>query len=237
MKEKEEKDITAQCMLEEENLKRVEDKKMKAVATIASKEEANMTANAPTADVLEEEVRGGNENNQETGGMKDNGTHSNINNHMKELNSGAGTKDNDTDKTEEDPPPRKKKSRERIRRGKRIGGIKKNREVLPRTQSPPPQSLRKVDYRQRENNQTKLHPLLQNKLHTITRIKRKVIKTSIVLSGVDKYMEFTVGVPLIFIKMQVVDKHLVFEPVNPRNMPLLKPVDIPFYRTEMGEHI
>ena len=67
--------------------------------------------------------------------------------------------------------------------------------------------------------------------------KRKVVEASILLSGVDKYMEFTVGFPLIFIKMQVVDKHLVFEPVNPRNMPLLKPVDIPFYRTEMGEHI
>ena len=37
--------------------------------------------------------------------------------------------------------------------------------------------------------------------------------------------------------LQVVDKHLVFERVNPRNMPVLKPVDITFCHTEMGEHI
>ena len=48
------------------------------------------------------------------------------------------------------------------------------------------------------------------------------------LSGVNKYMEFTMGVLLFFTKLKVVDKHLVFEPVNPRNMPLLKPADIPF---------
>ena len=57
------------------------------------------------------------------------------------------------------------------------------------------------------------------------------------MSRVDKYMEFTMGVQLLFTKLQVVDKHLVFEPVNPRNMPLLKPANIPFYHTEMGEHI
>ena len=56
------------------------------------------------------------------------------------------------------------------------------------------------------------------------------------LSGVDKYMEFTMGVRLIFTKLRVVDKHLVFKPNNPRNMPLLKPADIPFCHTEMGEH-
>ena len=39
--------------------------------------------------------------------MKDNITHSNINNHLRELNSGAGAKDSDTNKTEEDPLPRK----------------------------------------------------------------------------------------------------------------------------------
>ena len=44
--------------------------------------------------------------------MKDNVTHSNINGHLRELNSRAGAKDNDTDKMEEDPFPRKKKSRE-----------------------------------------------------------------------------------------------------------------------------
>ena len=44
--------------------------------------------------------------------MKDNVTHSNINDHMIELNSGAGAKNDDTDKMEEDPPPWKKKSKE-----------------------------------------------------------------------------------------------------------------------------
>ena len=56
------------------------------------------------------------------------------------------------------------------------------------------------------------------------------------LSGVDKYMEFTMGFRLFFTKLQVVDKHLVFEPVNPSNMPLLKSADIPFFHTEMGKH-
>ena len=64
-----------------------------------------------------------------------------------------------------------------------------------------------------------------------------MIKASIVLSGVDKYMELTMGVRLIFTKLQLVDKHLVFEPVNTRNMPLLKPADIPIFCTDMGEHI
>ena len=57
------------------------------------------------------------------------------------------------------------------------------------------------------------------------------------LSGVNKYIELTMGVQLIFTKVQVGDKRLVFEPVNPSNMPLLKPADIPFFHTEMGEHI
>ena len=57
------------------------------------------------------------------------------------------------------------------------------------------------------------------------------------LSGVDKYTEFTMGVRLFFTKLQVVDEHLVFEPVNSRNMPLLKPADIPFYHKEIGERI
>ena len=64
--------------------------------------------------------------------------------------------------------------------------------------------------------------------------KRKVIEASIVLSGVDKYMEFTMRFRLLFIKLQVVNKHLVFEPVNPRNILLLKPKDILFCHTEMG---
>ena len=57
------------------------------------------------------------------------------------------------------------------------------------------------------------------------------------LSGVDKYMEFTMGVRQLFTKLQVVDKHLVFELVNPWNTLLLKPADTPFCHTEMGEHI
>ena len=89
-------------MLEEEKLKRKEykNKKKKAAADTASKEETKRTANAPTADALEEEVRGGNEKNQEKEGMRDNVSHSNINNHLRELNYGAGAKDNDTDKME-----------------------------------------------------------------------------------------------------------------------------------------
>ena len=58
-----------------------------------------------------------------------------------------------------------------------------------------------------------------------------MIEASIVLSRVDKYMEITMGVQPIFTKLQVVDKHLVFEPANHRNMPLLKPADIPFCLT------
>ena len=57
------------------------------------------------------------------------------------------------------------------------------------------------------------------------------------LSRVDKYMEFTMRVCLLFTKLQVVDKHIVYKPVDPRNMSLLKPADILFYHTEMGEHI
>ena len=67
--------------------------------------------------------------------------------------------------------------------------------------------------------------------------KSKVIEASIVLSGVDKYMEFTMGVRLIFTELQVINKNLVFEPVNPRNMPLLKSADFPFFHTEIGGHI
>ena len=73
---------------------------MKAAASTASKDKSKITVNAPTADALDEEVKGGNNNNQEKGGMKYNVTHSNINYHLRELNSGAGDKDNDTDHME-----------------------------------------------------------------------------------------------------------------------------------------
>ena len=59
-----------------------------------------MTASAPTADTSEEEVRGGKEKNKEKVVMKDYVAHNNINDYMRELNSGAGTKDDDTDKME-----------------------------------------------------------------------------------------------------------------------------------------
>ena len=63
MKEKEEEDIAAHRMLEEDKLKIKEDKKKKATANTVSKEEAKMKANAPTSDASEEEVRGVNEKN------------------------------------------------------------------------------------------------------------------------------------------------------------------------------
>ena len=50
-------------------------------------------------------------------------------------------------------------------------------------------------------------------------------------------MLFTIGVRLIFTKLQVVHKHLVFEPANPRNKALLKSTDILFCHKEFGEHI
>ena len=56
--------------------------------------------------------------------MKYNVTHSNINDHLRELNSGAGAKDDDTDNMEEYPPPWKKKSRY----SKKSGKDRKNKE-------------------------------------------------------------------------------------------------------------
>ena len=67
---------------------------------------------------MEEELRRGTEKNQENGGIKDNVTNSNIKKYLRELNSGAGAKDDDTDNMEEDPLPRKKKSRESKKRRK-----------------------------------------------------------------------------------------------------------------------
>ena len=71
-----------------------------------------MTANAPTADTSEEEVMRGNKNNQQNKVMKDNITHSNIYDRLIELNSGAGTKDDDTGTMEEDYIPRENKLRD-----------------------------------------------------------------------------------------------------------------------------
>ena len=70
-------------MLDEEKLKRKEEKKKKTAADTASKEETKMTANAPISDASEEEVRGRNSKNQEKEGIKDNVSHSNINNHQR----------------------------------------------------------------------------------------------------------------------------------------------------------
>ena len=81
---------------------------------------------------MEEEVRGGKEKKQEKKGMKDYLTHCNINNHLRELNSGAGAKDNDTDKMEEDTLLRKNKSRENTKR-KKERKKKKRKEATPQT--------------------------------------------------------------------------------------------------------
>ena len=104
--------------------------------------------------------------------MRYNLTHSNINSHPRELNYGAGAKEDATDKMEEDPLPRKKKSIESNKREKDRKN-KKRREVTPHTQSPLPQYLRKVDSWQPVEQQTKLQPRLKKNLHMITRIKGK----------------------------------------------------------------
>ena len=54
MKEKEEEDISAQRMLEEEKLKIEEEKNIKAAADTPSKEKSKMTVNAKTADASKE---------------------------------------------------------------------------------------------------------------------------------------------------------------------------------------
>ena len=123
---------------------------MKAAAAADSKEEANMTANAPTADASDQEVRGGNEKNQEKGGIKDIVTHSSINEHRRYLISGAGAKDDDTDKTKEYTPPCKKRSRESKKRKKYRKNKEKDRSH-PFDPYSPPQSLRKFNYQEREN--------------------------------------------------------------------------------------
>ena len=104
--------------------------------------------------------------------MKDNVTHSYINNHMRELNSGAGAKVDDTYKMEEDPPTRKNKSRESKKRKKDRKNKEKERSHCPDPESSP-QSLRKVNFWQPEKRQTNLKPLLQNDLYMIKRIKGK----------------------------------------------------------------
>ena len=63
--------------------------------------------------------------------MRDNVSHGNINNHTRELNSGAGAKDDNTDKMEEDPLPQKKKSRD-IKKRKKDG----NKKEKERSHSP-----------------------------------------------------------------------------------------------------
>ena len=99
-KEKYYEDIALHSMLEENKVKRKQDKKKEAEATTASKEEAKRISNAPTADAPEEEVRGENDKNQEKEGTRDNLTQSNINDHLRNLNSVAGARDNHTDKIE-----------------------------------------------------------------------------------------------------------------------------------------
>ena len=62
--------------------------------------------------------------------MKDYLTHCNINNHLRELNSGAGAKDNDTDKMEEYPLPWKNKSRD-SKKTEKYNKKKKGEKLLP----------------------------------------------------------------------------------------------------------
>ena len=117
---------------------------MKASASTNSKEKVDITVNAPTDDAPEEELNAGVKKNQQKVGMNNNVTHSNINNHIRELNYGAGAKDNDTDKMEEYPPPKKKKSRESKKRKKDRKKKYKERSHSPEPESSP-QSLRNVN--------------------------------------------------------------------------------------------
>ena len=135
MREKEKEDNASHCMLEEDKFKRKEDKNKKAAAATASKEEAKRIANAPASVESEEKARGENKKSQEKEGLKDNVTHININDHLKALNSGAGSKDDDTDNMEEDHLPQKKKLRE-------INKRENNREYKEkeRSHSPDPAS-------------------------------------------------------------------------------------------------
>ena len=128
---------------------------------------------------------------------------------------------------EEDPLPRKKKSIE----NKKMEKDRKNKEKEI-IQYPDPESSPSII---KEGQFSATGKAANKAVTTATKWtpydnknKRKLIKASIVLRAVDKYMEFTMEVQLIFTKLQVVDKHLFFEAVNPRNMPLLKPADIPF---------
>ena len=137
---------------------------------------------------MKEEVSGGNEKNQEKEIMKDILTHSNISNHIRELNSEAGARDNDTDKTDKDPQPRKKKSRESKKK-------EKDRREKKRSHSPDPDSSPSI----LKEGQLPATRKSANKGETTTtkrtpydhKNKRKVIEASIVSSKIDKYMEIT----------------------------------------------
>ena len=104
--------------------------------------------------------------------MKDNITHRNISNHLRELNYGTITKDDDTDMMEEDPISRKKNSRESNKRVT-IGRTKKRTEFTSHNHITLPQYLRGVDPRKPAKQETKLQPRQKNELHMITRIKGK----------------------------------------------------------------
>ena len=69
--------------------------------------------------------------------MKDNVTRVNINEHLRELNSFAGSKDDDTDKMEQYPLLRKKKSRESKKRKKDSNNKEKERSHSPDPESSP----------------------------------------------------------------------------------------------------
>ena len=168
--------------------------------------------------------------------MKDYVTNGSINDHTRELNSVAGAKDDDTDKMEEYPPPQKNKS---IESKKRKNYRKKKEKERSHSLDPEssPSILKEGRFMETGKSSNKAAPTATKQTSYDHKNKRKVIKESIVLSGVDKYMQFTIGIRLLFTKPQVVNKHIVFKPVNPWNVPLLKPADIPVCHIEMGEQI
>ena len=155
---------------------------------------------------------------------------------MVELNSGAGAKEDDTDRMEEDPLPQKNKSRESKKREKGSNTKEKERSNSPDSESSP--SIIKEGRFSATGKEANKAVTTDTKRTTYYhKNNRKVIGASIVLSRFDKYMELTFGVWLLFTKLQEVNKHLVFKPFNPRNMSLLKLADFTFCHTEMGEHV
>ena len=104
---------------------------------------------------------------------------------MRELNSDAGAKENDIDDMEEYPPPRKNKSRE----SKNIEKDKKIKEK-ERSSSPDPESslsiLNGFQLSETYKASNKAEPTATKRTPYDHKNKGKLIKASILLSGVDK---------------------------------------------------